>query len=107
MQATPAKRRSITELVQNGVGLLITRWIIIAIPFVATGSLWAGKTIIELNADRLVSAIDRLNSRLDKLSAIVETTNDRLHSVETIQAAQGAKLDGLKERFDDQQRGRK
>lgn len=96
---------NIKEALQNGIGQMITRLIIIASPFLFSGAVWAGKTIVELSAEKVLSAVERTNTRLDKLSEFIERHEDRLDTLESSGARESEAISNLKDRMNE--RGRK
>lgn len=70
--ATPTSRRKISEALKNGPGTVISRLIIMAMPFMFTAAVWIGDQALSLVAEKFTSAFERLDKRLDKIEGGLE-----------------------------------
>lgn len=78
----PRKKRSFTDALSNGPGTVITRLIIMAMPFMAMGSVWMGKYIVEMWGERVLGSLDRIDKRLDAQGAAIKQEREIDHSMD-------------------------
>lgn len=73
------QRRKLTEALtsglKNGPGTVISRLIIMAMPFMAGASIWVGEKAVDLLADKVESTFARIEKRLDKIDASMDASD--------------------------------
>lgn len=73
-----SERKSLGQLIDNGIGLRISRVIIMSIPVVGTLIVGMAAYSFNLTVERFTEKLDNLNSNLEQLNGTVGTMRNEI-----------------------------